>query len=312
MSRKQAKVQNKAKATKTRRKRANNGRPTVPAAYKHVVNQLIDPCGAMPFSPYQGERGVVQRFVQDATYATPGHTCGYVVFSPAANSTVVFSAVNPGTPGSPAFFVGPGAPYLTSSASKIRSCGACVTTMPSAVSITNMTGELGMAIVTTSQLSTLGTYTVDGVFQLTNIRKVLRKNEFETKWFPGSLDHTYAPVLTSGGAAGTASLSDPSDQNAILVAWRGYPAGVGLSFRYTNILEWTPTPGLGVSVTSAPSAGLPVAAIAAATHKAEPSWWHTHSKEIKQALGDAGAKLLASGIQAAAEYGSDAMVAAAA
>jgi hypothetical protein len=175
-----------------------------------------------------------------------------------------------------------------------------------------MTGEIGMAVVTASQLSTLNSYTVDGVFQLTNIRKVLKKTEYETKWFPGGLDHTYAPVINSGGDAGTATLSDPSDQNAILVAYRGYPAGVPLSFRLTNIVEWTPSAGIGLSVTSAPSIGLPVKEIAAATHAAEPSSWHTHSKEIKHSLGEAGNTLLNAGIKVASDYAAEAMVAAAA
>lgn len=278
-----------------------------------VANQLIDPCNAIPMSPYWGERGLVQRFVQDATYnVAGGHTCGFVVFTPGSNSVAVNTTLSPSTPIAPLFFTGPGSPFVGASASKIRSCGACITTVPSAVSVTNMTGELGMAIITANTLSTLGTYSVDGVFQLTNVRKILQKTEFETKWFPGELDHTYAPVFNTGPNTGTASLSDPSDQNSILVAYRGYPPGAALSFRFTNIIEWTPVSSIGLSVTSASSVGAPYKAIAAKTHQADPSWWHTHSKDVKMHLGNAGAKLLNAGIDAAARYAVEAMEAGAA
>lgn len=307
------KINKKSRPRKVVVRKAPRPKTVLSPIHRDYVDQLIDPCGARPFSPYTGETGIVQRFVQDATLnSTVGHTAGFMLFCPGVNGYISYSATTSVAVGAPVFSTGPGATFLGPIASKLRSCGGCITTIPSAVSMTNMTGEVAMAVVTYGQISTASTYSVDSVFQLTNVRKVLRKAEYETKWYPGQLDSTYAPVLNSGGSAGTTTLSDPADHHAILVAWRGYPPGIGLSFRLTNIVEWTPLGNIGLAVTSAPKMGVPVHTIAAATHTAEPSWWHTHSKEIKSSLGDAGAQLLNAGIKALGELGSEAIAASAA
>lgn len=259
---------------------------------------LVDPCNASPKSYYGGEQGVVQRLVQDITLNTvAGTTAGYLVFAPAANAYVVFNGASPSIPGSPAFFVGPGAGFLGQVSNKIRSLAACITCVPSAVSMTNITGEIGMAVITYQQFSTTGSYSVDQAFQLCNERKVLAKKEYEAKWYPGGLDQTYAGTFNTGGNTGTAALTDPSDNNAILLCWRGYAPGVAISFRLTNVVEWTPASGQGLSVTSAPNPPYNVHAESSNLHRKDASWWHTHANQLGHLLTDAGSKLVSSGLE---------------
>lgn len=271
---------------------------------------LADPCNAPPRSYYGGEQGIVQRFVQDITLnTTVGFTSGYLVFAPGANVYVYGGNAASSTAVAPGAFVGPANTWLATAASKLRAVAGCVTTIPSAVSVTNMTGEIAMGIVAYNQLSTTGSYSTDSVFQLTNHRSVLAKKEYETKWYPGMLDSSYGGVYDAGGFLGTANLVDPADNNAILIAWRGYPAGAALSFRLTNIVEWTPRAGLGISVTSAPAIPQNVQVQAAIMHEKKPSWWHTAFEGIDHALAKAGNKLAHIGIERGMEYALEAAAA---
>lgn len=296
-----------AKKGKSRKKSNRKGSSSGLSACQQM---LADPCNAPPRSFYGGEQGIVQRFVQDITLnAVPGYTSGYLVFSPGANVYVYGGSAGSHTAVAPFAFVGPANSWLAVAASKMRAVGGCITTLPSAVSMTNMTGEIAMGIVTYNQLSTTGSYSTDSVFQLTNHRAVLAKRQYETKWYPGMLDSSYAGVYDSGGFLGTANLVDPADNNAILVAWRGYPAGAAISFRLTNIVEWTPRSGLGLSVSSAPTIPHNVQAQAAILHEKKPSWWHTAFEGIDHALARAGNKLAHIGIERGMEYALEAAAA---
>lgn len=305
--------------TKAQKKTKNNKRK-VPRGPKRVVRGptmsgaaqlaalLRDPCNGPVASAYGGEAGIVQRFVQDLTLGTTaGHTCGFAMLSPAGGVILANSRAAPGETFSPASFPGPGAGFLGPNAAKFRPLAACITAMPSAVSFTNLTGEIALANVAMNTIEASGTYTIDGIFQLCNARAVLAKKSYEAKWYPSLMDSTYAPA----SVAGAGSLTDPSDHNVILLAWRGYPPTVGLSFRFTNVVEWTPRPALGLSVTTTPRQPVPHMDVSAALHRYNPSWWHNlHHDVAGHVAGEVGkgVKALASyGVQQAVRYGMGAL-----
>lgn len=297
------------KKNKSKPRRRGRGRSTISSGVPKRVfglteyqRSLADPCNGPVKSPYGGEQGISQRFVLDTQFNNvAGHTSGFVLFTPAGNSYLFGSNASSNVGIAPSFAPGCGASFLGANSNKIRSISACVTVLASAVSYTNMTGEIGIAIVGSSQMSTLNTYSVDGLFQLTNERAVLAKEEYEIKWFPNTLDNTYAPTFNIGGGAGSASLTDPADNNAILILWRGYVAGAPLSFRLTNNVEWTPIANVGTAVTSIPAPPQNTAAQAAALHQHQSDWWHNLRKEFSggalKLLGGLGKNALNQGVK---------------
>lgn len=276
-----------ARKTRTRRGRRTNKRPTTMVvkspgitAYQQL---LADPCGGTVQSYYGGETGIVQRFSRDLTINTvAGHTAGFIMFNPAGNNyfsnsgttaaTVLTSPVNPG----------PGSNFLGNVMTKMRAVAACVTVLPSAASMTNITGEIAVAVVSSDLINTVGSYSVDGLFSVCQKRAVLQKKEYDVKWFPGSLDHTYNPA--TAGATGTANISDVADSNGILVCYKGWVPGIGISIRLTNIIEWTPFSNIGLTVTSVPRAPNNPHKEAAELHARNPSWWHRLGDEVGQDL----------------------------
>lgn len=268
---------------------------------------LTDPCNGPVGSHFGGEAGIVQRFVQDFTInTTTGHTCGYVLFTPAANVYLSYSNTADNVFGSPASNPGPGNAFVLASARKIRACAACITVLPSAVSMTNMTGEIAVANVSSNTIEAGTGYNVAGVFQLAASRAVLAKRQYEVKWYPQMLDATYAPVLPTGAA----SLPDPADHNSILMAYRGYPAGAAL-VRITTVVEWTPAANIGLAVTTTPTPPVPHQSLSALLHQHNPSWWHNLAGDVAEHMareGGRAVKQLASyGLARAVRYGAAAM-----
>jgi hypothetical protein len=270
---------------------------------------LSDPCNAHIEGFYGGDTGIVQRFVSDITVnAAAGFTAGYVSFVPAGNYWLYAGAAAANTPLTATNnFQGPAATWLATAANKFRSVAACLQMIPSSVSITNITGELACAVIAANNITTGTSLSVDAVFQLCNDRAVIEKRDYEAKWFPGALDSTYAPVFGTGIGAGTGALTDASDHNAIVIAWRGYPAGSGVSMRLTNVLEWCPNAGVGLAAQSEPRAPYPVHLEAAALHKKSPSWWNNFKHKYGHQLLSVGEKVLVRGIEKGAEYALEAM-----
>lgn len=264
-------------------KRAKGGARNTPKIkrqpfFSHSEYQatLLDPCSGPVKSHYPGEEGICQRFVQDLTMNTAvGATAGWMFFTPASNAFQSNGAATSGTAVVSAAFSGPGQTFLTASASKLRAFSACVTLVPSAVSMTNMTGEIGVAIVSANTIVAGASYTADGLFQLTQKRAVLAKEEYDVKWFPGGLDHTYAPIV-----GGSITLQDSADSNGILLVYRGFPAAIPLSVRLTTNVEWTPIPAIGTAVSSVPRAGVNAQKEANALHRQNPGWWHKFGSEL--------------------------------
>nr|UJQ92900.1 MAG: hypothetical protein [Narnaviridae sp.] len=291
------------KSTPRTKKRITTGpRPTL---YQQI---LMDPCNGPVVSILPGESGIVQRFVYDFTVntETAARTCGYIFFSPAANQGVKSEFDSPGLAGSPNAFSGPGSAFLAANARKIRAISCCVSVIPSAVSYNTMTGEIAVANASYNSIEASGSYSVNGVFTLANTRSVLSKRTYDVKWSPQLLDGTYAPVSTLG----TATLSDPSDHNGILVAYRGYPAGVALNLRITTNIEWTPSANLGIAVSSSPRPPGNYMGEASSLFRANPHWWHDLfgdvTSHIFSELGK-GAKYMASlGVRSGVRYATSA------
>lgn len=242
-------------------------RPQGPSPYQSL---LADPCTSLPLSPYGGERGIVERFVSDVTFGAATHTCGIAFVQPAANAFGGFTNTSPSidTIQTSASAVAGG--FFVNSVQKARPIAACLELIPASLSITNITGELAMAVFDCTTVGGGLTTSVDKIFALSNDREVLRKQDYEIKWYPGNGDEYYNTRAVTGG---TLQMSDPASQNAVVIAWRGIPAGTLLSFRITIVYEWTPIPGLGLAATSAPARSTDWKNQSAALHESHPNWW---------------------------------------
>jgi len=285
------------KRSVTKRRRRSKKDMVVSSGLTDPQKILVDPCAGPLDSFYPGEVGMIQRFGLDVTInTTAGFTAGYISFMPAANTYFVYGNANSSTAGVATLVNGPGASFLSTAAAKFRPVAACIEIIPSAVSATTVTGELGSAVVSVNTINA-SSQSVDGVFQLTQARSVLAKRSYEAKWYPGTLDSTYAPA-----SGGTATLADQADQNAILVAYRGYPAGTALSIRMTTVLEWTPLVNTGTTVSSQPRAGTNVMAHAADLHSNHSSWWNNFADGVKSDFASAARYVSRAGLYKGAKW----------
>lgn len=287
-----------------RRRRMVLGAPATDhvAAYAQL---LRDPCNANTAlaAYYPGEKGFVQRFISDISInTTAGHTSGLILFHPNSNGLFTVTAASsasasPINLGSYILGLSPGQGFLSGAASKTRALAACTQCFPSAVSVTNMTGEYAMGIISMS--NTFGTVSVDNFFNILSNRGNMTKEKAECKWFPGAMDDRYVPWNTNTNI-------DTSDTNVIAVAYRGYPAGAALSVRLTNVIEWTPNTSVGLSATNQVSAGVNHNNVVAAMQRQNPHWYHNLSHEASNLIGglahDAG-KVVRYGARRALSYG---------
>lgn len=225
---------------------------------------LLDPCNGPIGSPYGGQVGNITRFDVDITVnTTAGFTSGYIFWCPGAltiqsagGASSAAGQVNTG-------INGPGSAFSANMA-QLRCVAACATLIPSAASITTITGDVGAA-VGSFNLTPGGSYTPDNLMQLCNARGVLERKAVETKWFASTSDDAYnSPGALNGG------------NNYLLIVWRGYPAGVALNFRFTSVLEWLPSAGIGLPQASMPRLVEPSSHLvqAAELHQNRPNWWN--------------------------------------
>lgn len=257
------------------RTRARVRAPPTISPYQRI---LMDPCNAELTRPYSGEMGIVQRFVYDGTLNNDvgTRTCGYLILQPQRPSQVKI-ALNASQDSAPLAYDGlaPGYTFLATNGAKLRCHAACAQLFASGASFSNLTGEWAVGVLSCDTLSQGQNVSTDLLFQLSNQRGVLTKEGVEVKWQPGNLDHTYNS-LSEGLAA---------DNNLIFIAYRGFPAGASLSYRYTSVLEWTPKVGIGIPSTAAITAGTNHAAQVAALSARSPGWWHKPAHDILEDLG---------------------------
>jgi len=249
----------KAGSSGTRRKRAPT-RALTP--YQQVLH---DPCNGPLVSPYGGQVGNIARFDVDFTLnTTAGFTSGYLFWAPGALTVQQAGGATSNVTQTNTGINGPGSGFAPNFG-QVRCVAACLTAIPSAASITNLTGDIG-ASVGSFNLTPGGAYSPDNLMQLTNSRGVLERRAVEVKWFPSSSDDAYnSPGALNGG------------NNYILFVYRGYPAGIAFNFRLTAVLEWLPSAGIGLPQASAPRLVAPSKHLveSAALHHVDNSWWNT-------------------------------------
>lgn len=295
------KMKPKSAPKRSRRRARRSADPAITNGVAKYAALLQDPCNSNIDleERYRGEQGFVQRFVSDGTInTTAGHTAGFVLFHPNSDTVVSFSAPASNTTlaiSLPTYALaggipGPGQSYLTSAADKIRAYAACIQAYPSAVSITNLTGEYAVGVISMS--ATFGTWSTDSFFTMLSGRGAMTKSRTECKWYPGSLDDRYSGF--------NANLTiDPTDTNVIVLAYRGYPAAAALSIRLTTVLEWTPRVALGISPTQTTSKPLPHDHVVATLHAHKPTWLHN----LGEAFGSAASTFLGGVAHDAAKVG---------
>lgn len=260
-------------ANRRPRRRRNTMIKQVRSKEEGYLALLNDPCNAPTQldAGYTGEQGYVQRFLSDLTVNTGvGSTSGYALFHPNSNLFASTDLANPAS--TTAINLGiyqlspsPGNLFLAGSAAKIRSLAACMSFTPSAVSLTNMTGEI--AVGNLSLNSTIGTYSPNTLFTLLPARYVLNKRQYDVKLVPGAFEDRYS-VYNDG------TTIDTSDTNVICIAWRGCPAGSAMSIRLTNVVEWTPKLATGLPASNALRHRVDHHSATVALQTAKPDWWH--------------------------------------
>lgn len=262
-------VQRVRKRKAVRRQALTDGtlitRNTTRQQYTPFQRLLLDPCNGPLGSPYGGQVGNITRFDVDITVNTiAGHTSGYLFWSPGALVIQQAGGASSSIAQTNTGVNGPGSVFAPNMA-QVRCVAACVTMIPSAASITTITGDVGAAVGSFNLVSG-SSYIPDNLMQLCNARGVLERKAIETKWFASTSDDAYnSPGALNGG------------NNYLLIVWRGYPAGVALNFRFTSVLEWLPSAGIGLPQASAPRFVEPSSHLtqAAELHQQHPNWWTT-------------------------------------
>lgn len=267
----------KPKPNKAGKIRVGKTGDTLTPAYQRLIN---DPCNAPYVRPYPGEMGVIQRFTTDLTLnTTAGYTSGVLYVVPAGNNYATAGAAASTTALTPNSGPLGGQTYLVGAAKKARCLAACVTAIPSAVSMSNITGEIAAGNVSAD--TNLSGATVDGVFQLLPARSVLAKRPYDVKFMPASNDGDYNLINGANGF----SVAAPAGSNAVVIAWRGYAPGTAISFRVTVVVEWTPLPANGLAASNMDN-NVPYGVAqqaAGALSLAHPHWWHTLSESFNNA-----------------------------
>nr|UJQ92751.1 MAG: hypothetical protein [Narnaviridae sp.] len=275
MAKKTKRVQVVVKRKKTRSRGARMTGLTKEQAYAQL---LADPCNAVPRSFYPGEMGIVNRFITDFVInGTATHTAGIIAFVPGLNTVLTGSNAASNGLITLTANTGPGAGLISSSARKFRALAGCITALPSAVSYTNITGEIAVGNVAADQLGTVTAVTVDSVFQLLPKRAVLAKTQYDVKWQPGVLDHTYQTMTT----AGRATSSEQGDLGMVILAYRGFPASTPISIRLTSVLEWTPFESVGIPTSNVSNTPVDHHQVVAAMSNSHPGWWHNIGNELE-------------------------------
>lgn len=205
-----------------------------------AADMLLDPCNAT-IAPgcYRGDQGYKTRVVSTVTALnTASTTCAAVYYIPSSNQLFTFDVTGSFVSGTWVTRPAPGASYLTANANAQRSLGACVSVTPNSANLST-SGQVYTGLVTASTVNTGATITPDALITLCNkYGKISIDAPMETKFIPSAADENYSPPGT---------LSDASDNIAILMVFIGLPAASGITLRVTNIVEWKPASNLGIA-----------------------------------------------------------------
>lgn len=224
---------------------------------------------------YDGELGEFKRFIATITSnTTAGHNCGFLAFCPRTGNGFSASGNNPTTALNFAVTnLGyPGQVYLNANAAKVRGLAAKLEFSPSGSSITNITGEVAVGIVTVNNFIS-GTTTVDHLFDVSKAYRPIERKLTTARWFPGGLDHTYENY----------NVGINEDSNLVFVAWRNAVSGVGIPIRITYVAEYTVKNTIGVPPTGAVSRPVGHAEVVRQLQQHDPHWHHSVLDELKAA-----------------------------
>lgn len=273
------KAQRKPKGAKP--KKQGKPRPKGDPRAARYAKLLGDPCNG-PVQPqlFPGEVGLVGRFAQDVTVnASAGCVAGFVIYHPGTNMLALTQQTASTNALSIAYGYAAGTTpgYATYSAivAKSRPYAACLSAIAPGLSATNVAGEWCGGNCSLNTLASGVSVTVDDLFTLSTVRDAIDRKAVETRWKPANNDVMYA-------APGTFTGFDDSDSNVVYIAYRGIPAATAVSVRVTLVSEWTPKVKMGMAVTASSTANATInpSAVAAAMDQANPSWWHTFTRNV--------------------------------
>lgn len=235
-----------------------------------------DSCDLPQSGVYDGELGMFHRFVSTITLNGAGDTCGYLAFCPSTGNGFHASAATAGATVTAATTnVGfPGALFLTSNAGKSRGISAKLELIPSAASMTNITGDAAAGVTTSASFSAaVVPLTVNRLFDLAKAYGPIKRETVRSSWFPSGLDHTY----------NTYNVGITEDHNIVYIAYRGWPAGVPMQVRITYVVEFTINPNIGMPPTGRVSVPVGHNQVVAQLQNSDPHWHHSILDEFKGA-----------------------------
>jgi len=281
--------------TRSRRGRRQGIRGVVkpmltPTQYGHAALLQRPFVANLPSNPciYAGEQGTINRFIVDtSTTLAATHTAAIFIFHP--NTGLQFGGSLTDASTSFAGFTmqtsvagTPGFNTLTSVAQKVRSVAAAIRiTLPS-LSLTTVVGEFAMGICSLD--TALGFTNVNSAFQIAQGRSNVTRDLHELRWYPGEFDSKYATMVFGPGLA--ASGTDTNETNAMFIAIRGIPVSSLVGYQVTNVVEWTPKPATGLSVSGKSSAGSNHQHTVETLHQHTPGWHHTAKQTAERLLED--------------------------
>jgi len=234
-----------ARSSKRKLRSTGDSSDALDAPAVAAAKMFLNPCGSeLGPSVYPGDQGYMARFNSRFSGAFgAGETCNVTVFKPGNNLTYNVSTATGATPIVVAYVdtQAPGATFLNTNATKVRSTGACLIVQPIAAPNT-ATGVIYYGNVPASAVANGLNTTPDSLVNLctqqVNVSQALMQ-PLEIKWSPGTFDDRYSPTTGITG-------DDDSDRNVILVITTGLVAATGLNYRCTSIYEWAPVAGIGI------------------------------------------------------------------
>jgi hypothetical protein len=244
---------------------------------RQYAQLLISPDnGTMPREGvYNGELGQFIRFVR-AVQLTNGvsQTAGVLAFCPATGNMLAISDASPGAALTFAFSntSAPGSTFLNANASKTRGIAAQIELVPSALSVTNIVGEIACGVLTAGNLPS-GTLTVNTAFDLAKAYGPIQRKTYTSRWYPSGLDHTYSAYNTTPN----------EDHNLVYIAFRNWPATASLQARVTYVVEYTPANNIGVPPSGNVSTPVKHDDVVHTLHRSDPHWHHSIVDELKDA-----------------------------
>jgi hypothetical protein len=266
---------------------------------EQYAQMLVDPCySSVANGFYPGEKGLVQRVARNyVIQLSPANTAAQFAYYPGANMNMRNQAPDATTNFTTGFTKAesPGITYFDTNGSKFRSLGSCVEVWSNAPAL-SLTGTSFFGVVPASSVQTGFAANAEVTAQLLPDSTRLTTDKISVKWVPGAHDVFWH---STGGGTGDLPV-DSDDRNCINMVFTGLPPGSSLTFRVTNIIEWTPNRSVGITQNSANTgAGVNPFAITAALHQHNPKWNISITPLMNAAahVADSGIKALAAGVK---------------